>query len=238
MTEPVRLAKHLAAMVPCSRREAELYIAGGWVRVDGEVVEEPQFKLTTQTVELDPEAELSAALPASMVFNKPAGVVADAGSGALLVTPDTRSRDDVSGVRLLKRHFQHLEAPVPLETEAGGFVLYTQDRRLAAKLKEDGDRFEHEYVVEVGGQAGPEVLARMQQGVGIGARPPTAIRVSWQSEARLRIALKAVQPGHIRQLCEAAGLEVRAIRRLRIGRIPLARLGPGEWRYLGVHERF
>ena len=31
MTEPVRLAKRLAAQVPCSRREAELYITGGWV---------------------------------------------------------------------------------------------------------------------------------------------------------------------------------------------------------------
>jgi len=29
MTEPVRLAKRLAAQLPCSRREAELYITGG-----------------------------------------------------------------------------------------------------------------------------------------------------------------------------------------------------------------
>jgi 23S rRNA pseudouridine2604 synthase len=42
MTTPVRLAKRLAATLPCSRREAELYIAGGWVTVDGLVVEEPQ----------------------------------------------------------------------------------------------------------------------------------------------------------------------------------------------------
>ena len=43
MTEPVRLAKRLAAQLPCSRREAELYITGGWVKVDGQVVEAPQF---------------------------------------------------------------------------------------------------------------------------------------------------------------------------------------------------
>ena len=39
MTEPVRLSKRVADMVPCSRREAEQYIEGGWVRVDGQVVE-------------------------------------------------------------------------------------------------------------------------------------------------------------------------------------------------------
>ena len=44
MTEAVRLSKHLAALLPCSRREAEMYIAGGWVRVDGEVVEEPSSR--------------------------------------------------------------------------------------------------------------------------------------------------------------------------------------------------
>ncbi len=41
MNEPVRLAKRVAALVPCSRSEAEQYIEGGWVRVDGQVVEEP-----------------------------------------------------------------------------------------------------------------------------------------------------------------------------------------------------
>ena len=54
LNEPVRLAKRVAALVPCSRREAELYIEGGWVRVDGIVVEEPQFRVGPgQRVEID-----------------------------------------------------------------------------------------------------------------------------------------------------------------------------------------
>ena len=32
--EPQRLAKRLAAQLPCSRSDAENYIAGGFVRVD------------------------------------------------------------------------------------------------------------------------------------------------------------------------------------------------------------
>ena len=53
MTDPgERLAKRVAALVPCSRREAEQYIAGGWVRVDGQVVEEPQFRVLGQPVTL------------------------------------------------------------------------------------------------------------------------------------------------------------------------------------------
>ena len=77
MTDPIRLSKHLAALLPCSRREAELYIAGGWVRVDGVVVEEPQFRITDQKVELDLGAQAEPALPASMLWHKPAGIDAE-----------------------------------------------------------------------------------------------------------------------------------------------------------------
>ena len=39
----VRLAKRVADMVPCSRREAENYIEGAYVTVDGEIVEDEHF---------------------------------------------------------------------------------------------------------------------------------------------------------------------------------------------------
>ena len=77
MTEPVRLSKRVADMVPCSRREAEQYIEGGWVRVDGQVVETPQFRVGTQTVVIDPKASLAPLLPVTLLLHKPAGFEAD-----------------------------------------------------------------------------------------------------------------------------------------------------------------
>ena len=59
MTDSIRLAKRVAELRACSRREAELFITGGWVRVDGVVIEEPQFRVTDQRVEIDPQADLS-----------------------------------------------------------------------------------------------------------------------------------------------------------------------------------
>jgi 23S rRNA pseudouridine2604 synthase len=35
-------------MLPCSRSQAEQYIEGGWVRVNGRVVESPQELLTNE----------------------------------------------------------------------------------------------------------------------------------------------------------------------------------------------
>ena len=64
MSEPIRLAKRVAELTGCSRSEAEQYIEGGWVTVDGETVEAPQHPVTDERVEIDPAAELGAAEPA------------------------------------------------------------------------------------------------------------------------------------------------------------------------------
>ena len=73
----VRLAKRVADMLPCSRREAELYIEGAFVRVDGELVEEPGARVAPkQTVELDKDATLLEIAPVTILLNKPAGISA------------------------------------------------------------------------------------------------------------------------------------------------------------------
>ena len=69
MTDPIRLSKRLAELTTCSRREAELYIEGGWVSVDGEVIEEPQFKVLDQRVELLPGARAETIEPATLLLH-------------------------------------------------------------------------------------------------------------------------------------------------------------------------
>jgi 23S rRNA pseudouridine2604 synthase len=239
MTESVRLAKRVVALTGCSRREAEQYIEGGWVRVDGQVVEEPQFMVDTQAVELDPVAKLIPTEPATLVLHKPAGY--DAGSGpnpaSALVTPATRSADDRSGVRPLKRHLQRLISPLALPTEASGLLIFTQDWRVTRKLSEDVDRVEQEFEVDVSGELIPNGLALLNHGLRFNnyAMPP--IKVSWQSEQRLRFAFKGLQPTQIEPMCQAVGLKVLAMKRLRVGRIPLAKLPAGQWRYLAPGDR-
>jgi 23S rRNA pseudouridine2604 synthase len=62
--------------------------------------------------------------------------------------------------------------------------------------------------------------------------------VSWQSEARLRFAVKGIPAELIPWMCAQVGLELTALKRIRLGRVPMAALPPGQWRYLRPHERF
>ena len=127
---------------------------------------------------------------------------------------------------------------LPLEDEASGLQVLSQDGRVWRRLTEDAATLEQEFVVEVDGEIAPYGLHRLAHGLSYRGRPLPPAKVSWQNEVRLRFAIKAVQPGQLRAMCAEVGLTVVSIRRLRIGRIPLAKMAPGEWRYLPVGERF
>jgi 23S rRNA pseudouridine2604 synthase len=249
--EGVRLSKHVAALVNCSRREAEQIIEGGWVRVNGQVVEEPMARVLDQAVVVDPQANPMALTEVTLLLHKPPGWEAMAPLGAAnkrvkpaqaLLTNATHWAQDESDERVLKRHFAKLTAAVPLETAASGLVVFTQDWRVLRKLTEDAAFIEHEFVVEVQGEVSADALHRLNTPPASerDALPPVKVSVNSTGEAstRLRFAVKGAHPGLAAYLCERAGLQILSMKRLRIGRVTLAHLPEGQWRYLAAHERF
>jgi 23S rRNA pseudouridine2604 synthase len=236
MTDSIRLSRRLIELIGCSRREAEYYIEGGWVLVDGEIVESPQFKVLEQRVELHPDAVLAAPEPVTLLLHLGADQASE--SALTLPCPANHWPGDSSGIRPLKRHFSRLAAYLPLPKGVSGLQVLTQDWRVERRLKECQATLEQEYIVEVGGDMQADGLKRLNEGFryrGV-ALPPC--KVSWQNEFRLRFALKNPRPGQIAQQCEGVGLEVLAIKRIRIGGVSMSRLQPGQWRYLSTKERF
>jgi len=236
---PIRLAKRLAELISCSRREAELYIEGGWVTVDGQVVEEPQFKVSLEKIELHPDATLTPVEPVTLLLNAPASDTGmDVNTARQLLGAETRAADDRSGIRMLKRHFARLTLTTPLETNASGLLVLTQDWRVTRKLIDNAATVEQEYIVEVAGELVPDGLALLNYGLSFNNRTLPPIKVSWQNETRLRFALKDAQPGQIPHMCASVGLSVLAMKRIRIGAVLMAKLPLGQWRYLMPYERF
>lgn len=232
-----RLAKVVAALVPCSRREAEQYIAEGWVRVDGRAVDEPQMRVAAgQRVEVDAQARLQPVVPATFLLHKPAGLDTEAASG--LLGEAGHWSGDTSNIRRSKAHRAGLQALLPLPPQASGLCVFSQDFRIVRKLTEDAAFVEQELVAEVKGTIAPDGLARLGHGLAREGRALPPARVSWQSETRLRFAVKGIAPHWIAWMCAQVGLELTALRRIRIGRIPMAALPPGQWRYLPAGERF
>ncbi|CAN7230806.1 rRNA pseudouridine synthase [Acidovorax sp. LjRoot194] len=263
----IRLAKRVADQLNCSRSTAEQFIEGGFVSVDGQVVEAPGTRVRPdQAVTVDPDASLLELTPVTLLLHKPAGFEAGLGQSApggasahntpsgshgshgsrsqgatpatTLLSAASHLAEDASGIRVLQRHFRQLECFTPLPTEASGLVVYTQDKRIGRKLAEDIESLEQECIVEVKGEIAPNGLQRLCHGLTFNGRPLPPIKVSWQNETKLRFALKGIRPGQIPAMCEAVGLSVVAIKRIRIGRVPLAKVPEGQWRYLQPWEKF
>jgi 23S rRNA pseudouridine2604 synthase len=240
MTESVRLAKRVAELQSCSRSEAEQYIQGGWVTVDGVIIEEPGFRVQDQKIELLPDASLEPFEPITILLNKPAGLdtFSNPSAAIQLITANTLSADDRSGNRFLKRHLADLRQTDHLETNTSGLQVLTQDWRIARKLVDDAAKIEQEYIAEVSGDLVPDGLALLNHGLTFNGKPLPPIKVSWQNEHRLRFALKGAQRGQIAAMCDKVELTVSALKRIRIGRIPMSNLPVGQWRYLHGYERF
>jgi len=237
MTDSLRLSKRLIALKGCSRREAEQLIEGGFVRVDGAVVDRPQAQVSAHhEITVDAHAEAKPSAPSTFLLHKPAGL--DVAQAAALLSSATRSPADDSGVRLLSRHFERLQPLMPLEDDSSGLQAFTQDGRLSWHLREYGHRIEQELVVEVVGRLDESALARLGHGLRFNGGLLAPVKVSWQSETRLRFAIKNPGLGQIHWMCTQVGLEVKAIRRIRIGRIPLKQMVLGQWRYLPEGEAF
>jgi 23S rRNA pseudouridine2604 synthase len=262
------------ALKGCSRSEAEQYIEGGWVMVNGVVVEDPPFRVQQQTVSIAPEATLLNTADVTLILHKPSGWLdgveeedededeEDArdhsrappshakGRGKkpqvpnarTLLTVANRYSNDQSGIRPLKRHFLHLEAEVPLETGASGLVVFTQDWRTTRKLSEDLNAMEHELIVDVSGEVQPEQLQKIARALNDERNPLPQVKFSVNSSSpelsKLRFAVKGAHPGLIAYLCGKAGLEIQAMRRIRLGRLALTDLPVGQWRFLSPYEKF
>ena len=256
-----RLAKRLAAQANCSRSQAEQYIEGGWVQVDGQLIESVGARvLAHQTIELDKNASLEALEEITILMHKPVGF--DSGEGGnpalLLLDPAKQSIDPnlaggaAASTRFLQRHFTNLTPTKPLPNEASGLIVFTQDFRIARKLNDDADRVEQECLVQVDAKRALQspltedvlyqAIDRLCHGLSFNGIPLPPIKVSiaqqTDKELWLRFAFKGIRPGQIPQMVERVGLRLLAIKRIRIGRIPMGDLAVGEWRYLPTYKRF
>jgi len=233
MTETTRLDKHLVSLIHCSRGEAQKYIEGGWVLVNGEVVDLPQFQVLDQTVELHSEANLTAVQPRTMLLHLPAEFDTNNPAAPLkLITAESHWADDKSNIRLLKRHFSRLTPTVPIESGASGLMIFSQDGKVVRKLVEDAKTNEQEYIVEVSGTIAEDGLKKLNNKMQRDGWALPLTKVSWQNETHLRFALKNVHAGQIDFMCTSVGLSIVTMKRLRIGRVSMGKINPGEWRYL------
>jgi 23S rRNA pseudouridine2604 synthase len=247
-----RLNKRMAELGLCSRREADDWIARGWVRVDGRVAP-VGLQVTAQSrIDVDPAARGHQQQQVTILIHKPVGYVSgqaeDGHQPAVsLVQGATHWRGDPSRLRFAAAQLRGLAPAGRLDIDSTGLLVLTQDGRIARQLIGEHSDIEKEYLVRVAyGEVAsdvqrafpPDALARLRHGLSLDGRPLRPARVDWQNPEQLRFVLTEGRKRQIRRMCELVGLKVLGLKRVRIGRVALGQLPLGQWRYLGDTERF
>jgi 23S rRNA pseudouridine2604 synthase len=248
----VRLNKRMADLGLCSRREADDWIARGWVRVNGLPAVMGQPVAATARIDVAREAEQQQRQQVTILINKPVGYVSGQAEdghepAVALVQPENRWRECNSRMRWGFEQLRGLAPAGRLDIDSIGLLVLTQDGRVARQLIGEDSEMEKEYLVRV--SYGPESvnvqaafpaerLALLCHGLSLDGQPLRLAQVSWQNPEQLRFVLKEGKKRQIRRMCEQVGLFVTGLKRVRIGRVNLGHLPIGQWRYLMPHEQF
>jgi 23S rRNA pseudouridine2604 synthase len=230
-----------------SRREADEWIEAGWVRVNGRLAVLGQRVHPDVQIDIDMNARQQQAVRVTVLINKPIGFVSGQAEdgyrpASVLFNPANRWTGDTLPLKFHIGHTRGLAPAGRLDIDSTGLLVLTQDGRVAKQLIGQDSRVEKEYLVRVAhryeGPLPPAALAALNHGLELDGVPLKPARVSWANEDQLRFVLREGRKRQIRRMCDLVGLQVLALRRVRIGSVALGKLPPGQWRYLRPDERF
>lgn len=222
--EEVRLNKYIAESGFCSRREADVYIQAGRVKINGVKVEmgtkvKVGQKVTVDNKPINVEEEL-----VYIALNKPVGITC---------TTEKKIRGNiVDFVGHKKRIF-----PIGrLDKDSQGLIFLTNDGDIVNKILRAGNNHEKEYIVTVNKPISNDFIKGMSNGVPILDTVTKKCVVKKEGKNRFRIILTQGLNRQIRRMCEHFGYEVTKLERIRIMNINLGKLADGQWRYMTKKE--
>ena len=226
-----RLQKILSARGVASRRRGEELIRGGRVSVNGI----PASLGDCADPELDEILLDGKPLPRQqeyvyIMLNKPRGYVTTLSDEK--GRPNAASLVADCGVRVY---------PVGrLDMDSEGLLLFTNDGDFANRMMHPRGEVEKTYEVWVTGYA-PGAELRLERPItldGYTIRKPGVRLVKVQGErARFLVTIHEGRNRQVRRMCEAAGMQVSRLRRIREGKLCLGNLETGKGRYLTKEER-
>ncbi len=225
----LRLNKYMANSGICSRREADEYITGGKVKVNGEVVTELGTKITrNDVVEYDGKV-VTPERKCYVLLNKPKDCVT--------TNDDPNGRTTV--LDIVKGACQERIYPVGrLDRNTTGVLLLTNDGDLASKLTHPKFVKKKIYHVWTDKEISEEDMQRIADGIELEDGEIHADAISYVSDDRNQAGIE-IHSGRnriVRRIFEHLGYRVTKLDRVYFAGLTKKNLPRGRWRYLSQEE--
>jgi 23S rRNA pseudouridine2605 synthase len=231
-TRPLKtLERVLSKAGAGSRVDARDWIRAGRVKVNGQVVRDPDqwIDMKRDRVRLDGKP-LQARERVYLLLYKP--------TGYLTTYRDPKGRPTVYD---LIADLGTFVSPVGrLDLDTSGLLLMTNDNQLAERVTNPASHVPKTYLVKSSIRLTDEQLQQLRDGIELsdGLTRPARVRRVRDSEkyTHLEITLTEGRNRQVRRMIEALGATVLKLVRVKIGPIPIAGLQIGKWRSLTPGE--
>ena len=226
-----RLQKLIANAGLTSRRQAESWIEGGRVRVNGRPATLGESAdPALDRIEVDGRPLPMGGEIVCLLLHKPSGYVTSA--------RDPQGRPVV--VDLVKEFRQRLYPVGRLDLTTSGLLLLTNDGELAQRLTHPRHEVEKTYLARIRGHLAADQARRLESGILLedGPTAPAKVRVlrSQGSHGWVEISIREGRNRQVRRMFEAVGHPVSRLQRTRLAFLDLGELKPGQYRRLTADE--
>lgn len=225
----IRLNKFLSDNGICSRRSADTLISEGKVKINGTIA--------TLGTKIDPKRDVIFVNGKKIenisdekiyyILNKPAGYIT--------TSSDPHGRKTVMD---LVPKYPRVYPVGRLDYSTSGLLILTNDGDLTNKLTHPKFEKEKEYEVEARIMNNElrikELINEFKKGIRLqeGVAKADKISVLEESENMVKLSIVIHQGWNrqIRRMCEALGLEVLELKRVKVGKLELGNLKEGSWK--------
>lgn len=227
--EEMRLNKFIAHAGVCSRREADKLISDGQISVNGKVIMEMGFKVTSSDEITFKGKQLQSQKKVYILLNKPKDVITTAS--------DPEGRRTV--MDLVKTATTLRIYPVGrLDRNTTGLLLLTNDGDLAKKLTHPSYGVKKIYQVDLDKPISPEQVKEIRNGLTLedGLIKVDEIAIVDDNPRVVGVELHSGRNRIVRRIFEHMGLQVEKLDRILFAGLTKWQLPRKKWRYLKQHE--
>lgn len=227
-----RLQKVMAHAGVDSRRKCEALIANGHVTVNGQVIKELGYKVTTHDrIEVD-GVPIYREHPVYLLMYKPKQVIS--------AVADDKGRPVV--LDYLRNYTERIYPVGRLDYDTTGLILLTNDGEFANLMMHPSSKMDKTYVAKVKGIPTIQELRRLERGVLIDGKKTSKARaklLSHNLDNQTAIVELTIHEGwnhQVKKMFDAIGHPVMKLKRERYAFLDLGSLKAGEYRELTAFE--
>jgi len=227
-SDTIRLNKYIANSGVCSRREADVYISSGNVKVNGKTITELGYKIKPSDKVTFDGRVLSTEKKEYVLLNKP----------KLFSTSGNAPQNNVTN--LIRGASKNKLLPIGrMDSTTTGLLLFTNDNDLITKFTQESQRSSKIYQVSLNKNLKFDDLEKIQNGIILNQRKVYVEEINYienQPKTEIGLKIRTSNVKIVRLIFEKLEYDVLKVDRVTFAGLTKKNLPRGMWRYLTEQE--